>query len=284
MGPRWKRLLAGAAGALMGVAATSAASPAMPPLPPLSAQGLAEYREYLEAPDHRAFAVAPGGAWGWVSAQASAAAAREGALAVCQKHTPQRCLPYALDNRVVHDAAAWAGLWAPYATAGQARKASAGRDLGQRMVDLAFADDRGKRASVAALKGKVAVLHFWGSWCGPCRKEMPELERLRAALADRRDVAFVLLQAREPFAAARRWAEAQQIRLPLHDSGATGEDDDHFRLASGRRIPDREIASRFPTTYVLDKHGLVVFSHVGPVADWPAYEPLLRDAAERSGR
>lgn len=277
MGYVWMGLL-GAAALAAGVAA------ATPVLPPLVAEGQAEYREYLEAPDHRAFAVAPGGSWGWVSGRPSAAAAKEAAITACQDHASQPCVPYAVDERVVFDPQVWAGLWGPYVTAGQAKKAPVGRELGRRMLDLAFADDQGRRSSVAAFKGKVVVLHFWGSWCGPCRKEMPELERLRAALADRRDVAFILLQAREPFMTARRWAEAQNIRLPLHDSGSSGEDDARFRLASGKAIADREIASRFPTTYVLDKHGIVIFSHVGPVPDWPAYEPLLRDAAARSGR
>jgi hypothetical protein len=35
----------------------------------------------------------------------------------------------------------------------------------------------------------------------------------------------------------------------------------------------------FPTTYVLDRNGIVLFAHVGPVSDWAALEPLLQDAA-----
>ncbi len=105
---------------------------------------------------------------------------------------------------------------------------------------------------------------------------MPELQKLHAALAGRADVAFVLLQAREKFEVSRQWAARQGIALPLHDSGSTGEDDDGFRLAGGRTVRDREIAGRFPTTYVLDKRGLIVFAHVGPVHDWRQYEPFLR--------
>lgn len=254
----------------------------MPPLLPPA--GHSEYREYLEAPDHRAFVIAPGGAWGWVSGQASAQAAQAMALETCQAHTSQRCVPYGVDGRVVFDAKAWPALWGPYATAAKARKAAEGREPGQRMADLAFADPRGRRLSVGAFKGKVTVLHFWGSWCGPCRKEMPELQQLAGRLADRPDVAFVLLQAREPIAVSRRWAEAQRIALPLYDSGATGEDDDRFTLASGKRVADRDIAGRFPTTYVVDKRGIIVFAHVGPVHEWPRYEAFLRDAADRSGR
>lgn len=258
------------------------AAPAMPPH--LAPTGLNEYREYLEAPDHRAFAIAPGGAWGWASAEPSAKAADEKALAICQGQTEQRCVSYAVDSRTVFDAAGWPRLWRPYVSAAQANKATAGHERGQRMPDLAFKDAQGRPSKLSSHRGKVAVVHFWGAWCPPCRQEMPELQKLRKALADKSDIAFVVMQAREKFDVSRQWAERQGIDLPLVDSGSTGDDDTQFHLAGGGRIKDREIASRFPTTYVLDKHGLVVFSHIGPVPDWLQYEPFLRDVAELSGR
>lgn len=269
-------------GLLAGIVGPCVAAPAMPPQ--LSPADQAEYRAYLEAPDHRAFAIAPGGAWGWVSAEADVATAEQRALTSCQAQTRQRCVSYAVDARTVFDAKAWFRLWGPYATAQQARRASSGSEAGQRFVDLAFSDARGNRRSISSLKGKVAVVHFWGAWCPPCRREMPDLQRLHAALADRKDIVFVPMQTREKFAVSRAWADKQGITLPLYDSGSTGEDDAKFRLAATGTINDREIASRFPTTYVLDKNGLIVFSHVGPVADWLQYEPFLRDAADRSGK
>lgn len=271
------------AGPLAGVL-FSAAAVAGPPEPPLPPAGKADFRVYLEAPDHAAFAVAPGGAWGWVSGQASPAAARDGALAACQAHTPQRCVPYAEGGRVVFDGQAWTGLWGPYATAAEARRAPVGHLRGQRLADLAFADPAGKPRKLSDLKGKVVLVHFWGAWCPPCRQEMPDMQQLHEALAGRQDIAFVLLQAREKFPVSRQWAERQGIRMPLYDSGSTGDDDTWFRLAGGGRIADREIAGRFPTTYVLDKRGVIVFAHVGPVHDWRQYQAFLLDAAERSGR
>lgn len=264
-----------------GAATTGMAASALPPQLAPDDQG--EYRAYLEAPDHRAFAIAPGGAFGWVSGQPDAAGAEEKALAACQAQTSQHCVSFAIDAHTVFDTRAWPRLWGPYASALQAQHASVGTEPGQRFPNLAFADAKGRRLAISSLKGKVAVLHFWGAWCPPCRREMPELQRLQAALADRRDIAFVLLQAREKFGVARAWAAKQGIRLPLFDSGAAGDEDAQFRLASGAAVSDRDIASRFPTTYVLDKHGLVLFSHVGPVSDWHQYEAFLRDAAERSG-
>lgn len=270
------------AGLLMVSAGAAFSVPAMPPH--LNPTGQSEFREYIEAQNHKAFAIAPGGAWGWTTGEVSATAAEEKALAICQGQTSQRCVRYAVDDKTVFDAAAWPRLWGPYISAAKASRATSGRELGQRMADIAFTDTRGARRSVSGLKGKVVVLHFWGAWCPPCRQEMPDLQSVQAALEGRSDIAFVLLQAREKFDVSRQWAERQGLKLPLADSGSNGDDDVDFRLASGARIRDREIASRFPTTYVLDKRGVIVFSHVGPVHDWPQYESFLRDVAERSGR
>lgn len=261
------------------------AAPAGADAPPhLPERGRADYARFSAFTLHRAFVIAPGGAWTWRAEADSPEAALEGALADCARRTPQPCVPYAVDDEVVFDRDAWPRLWGPYASAAQAATAPIGTQRGARFYDLAFRDPRGRAGTLSALDGKVRVLHFWGSWCGPCRHEMPDLQRLHESLRDRDDVVFVLLQVRERFDTSRRWAKAQGIGLPLYDSGSAGEDDKTLPLAGGGRVTDRALARFFPTTYVLDKRGLVLFSHVGPVPRWDEYAPFLRDAAERSGR
>lgn len=266
----------------MVVAATAIAAPAMPPH--LGSPGQDEYRDFVEAPDHRAFAIAPGGAWGWGSGKPTVKEAEEEALSICQGQTAQRCVSYAVDNRIVFDAATWPTLWRPYSSAVQAKKTPVGRERGQRMYDLAFVSAQGKATHLSSLRGKVVVLHFWGAWCPPCRREMPDLQKLQQAMVQRLDVAFVMLQAREKFVVSKQWADKQKITLPLADSGSMGDEDATFRLADGGRIKDRELANRFPTTYVLDQNGLVLFSHVGPIHDWSQYEDFLRDVVAHPGR
>jgi thiol-disulfide isomerase/thioredoxin len=41
------------------------------------------------------------------------------------------------------------------------------------------------RLTLAELRGKPAVIHFWASWCGPCHKEAPEIERFARSLHGR---------------------------------------------------------------------------------------------------
>jgi len=76
----------------------------------------------------------------------------------------------------------------------------------------------------------------------------------------------------------------QHLKLPLFDSGIRAKGMDMLSLANGMKIRDRDIAPAFPATYILDKHGVVVFSNIGPVARWPQYLPLLRDVAAGSGK
>lgn len=251
--------------------------------PQLGADGRGDYERYLAGRDHRAFAIAPGGAWGWTADAASRGDAQDTALSACQDNTPMKCVLYAVDGKTVFDAKAWPRLWGPYLDAAAAQRAPVGRRPGERFPDLAFTAPDHVRSSIAALRGKVVVLHFWGSWCGPCRREMPDLQKLYGQMKGRGDLAFVLLQVREGFDVSRRWAESQALRLPFYDSGAAAGDP-ALRTADGARIGDRDIAMSFPTTYVLDKRGIVVFSHVGPVPDWSEYRDFLLDVAQRSGR
>ncbi|MNN52781.1 Thiol:disulfide interchange protein TlpA [compost metagenome] len=50
------------------------------------------------------------------------------------------------------------------------------------MAELQFVDAGGEMRSLADFRGKVLLLNLWATWCVPCRKEMPTLDRLQAQL------------------------------------------------------------------------------------------------------
>jgi thiol-disulfide isomerase/thioredoxin len=239
---------------------------------------------FLPSGMHRAFAVAPGGAWGWAAEKADADAAKDAALDACGKHSEIRCVPYALDDRVVFDDKAWAKLWGPYKTRSQAAVAEIGNKRGMRFPDLVFLSPKGRAMKLSDLRGKVVVVHLWGSWCNPCKRELPDLLKLVARLKGEGGIVFVLLPVRESASAAQRWLNAQNLMLPLYDAGVKDAEDEYLRLAGGGKIRDRQLAKVFPATWVLDKHGVVAFSHAGPLEGWLQYMPFLRDVAAESGK
>lgn len=265
-------------------AATAASLNDIEAIPHLDRTGKEAYRDFLAAERHRAFAIAPGGAWTWNGNGSSAESVAEDTLQTCEFDNGHACILYALDDKVVFDKKAWSGLWGPYPDRSAADRANTGLKRGERFYDLAFKDPQGKAMKLSDLRGKVVVLHFWGSWCPPCRREMPEMQQLHRQLGDSSEIKMVLLQVREDIGTARKWARQQRLQLPLFDSGVSKKANDSLPLANGKSIHDRYIAEVFPTTYILDKHGIVVFANVGAISRWSEYLPLLHDAAARSGK
>ncbi|MBF0248712.1 MAG: TlpA family protein disulfide reductase, partial [Alphaproteobacteria bacterium] len=127
---------------------------------------------------HRAYVVAPGGAWSWSSDQASADDALRTAREQCAEHTPLTCQPYAVDDAVVFDSAAWAAGLGPYASARDAAARPLGVMRGQRFPALKLTAPDGREMRLDQLRGKVVFLHFWAAWCPPCKLEFPDVMQL----------------------------------------------------------------------------------------------------------
>lgn len=248
-------------------------------IPHVGERGEEDYKAYRYAAPHKAFAIASGGTWAWVEEQPSAEAARAEALQRCARSTPQRCQLFASGDQVVFDREQWIGSWGPYASAVEAASRSEGLGVGQRFPNLHFRSAAGDARTLADSAGKVRLVHFWGSWCPPCLRELPQLQRFHADLvaAAGSEFELVMLPVRETFAESRQWLDKNGLgTLPLHDADTRAAEQWRFRTAEGDRLEDREVARFFPTTYVLDRHGVIVFKHVGPIERWQEYQPFFQ--------
>src|ERR1700744_5945348 len=66
----------------------------------------------------------------------------------------------------------------------------------KRAPNLELTDQAGKTQKIAGLRGSIAVVNFWATWCGPCREELPMLTRLSGEYGERK-VRFVAVSADE---------------------------------------------------------------------------------------
>lgn len=128
-------------------------------------------------------------------------------------------------------------------------------------VGLIDGDDAPR--SLAEYRGKWVVLNFWATWCAPCRKEMPSLDRLQAAMPE---IAVVpVATGRNPLPAIHKFfAEAGVVNLPVLRDPTS---------ALGRQMA----VMALPVTLVLNPEGREVARLIGD-AEWdtPEAQAILR--------
>ncbi len=135
--------------------------------------------------------------------------------------------------------------------------------------DLQFADAAGQGHSLAEFRGRPVVLNIWATWCVPCRKEMPALDRLQTTLAGSDALVLALsIDSKGPSVVKSFYQETGISSLGIYVD-ATG--------SASRRVG----AVGIPTTLFVDRNGQEVGRKAG-AADWDSPEilKLIRERLE----
>jgi thiol-disulfide isomerase/thioredoxin len=115
--------------------------------------------------------------------------------------------------------------------------------------ELKAKDVNGKELSLDAYKGKVVLLNFWATWCGPCRAEIPSLIRIQEAYKDRLQIIGMDVDDDDQ-EQLREFVKAQGINYPVATTALP------LRLAYGG-------IGALPTMFIINQDSKVVQKHVG---------------------
>jgi thiol-disulfide isomerase/thioredoxin len=130
---------------------------------------------------------------------------------------------------------------------------------------LVLKDIDGQLHDLASLKGKVVLVNFWATWCPPCRREMPSMDRIARKLAG---TSFAVLAVDIGEDADTIQAFFSQLDTPPAFP---------ILLDPQARTMQTWKISGLPTTYLIDQQGRIVYTAVGGREfDHPAIEQLVR--------
>ena len=138
---------------------------------------------------------------------------------------------------------------------------------GQAQPATAFNDPDGKPTSLKAFAGKPTLVNLWASWCAPCIKELPTLDRLAQAKDGKLNVVAISQDMDVPHTSVVAF-------LKTHKIASLGSYQDPKMALSGALN-----AEVLPTSILYDSNGHEVWRYVGD-QDWtsPAAAKLLAEA------
>ena len=117
---------------------------------------------------------------------------------------------------------------------------------GDKPASLSLKDAQGNKVKLGDLRGKIVVVNFWATWCGPCNAEMPMVVKTAASYADK-NVVFIGANADLDETAKRvpAYVQSHQIAYPIW-MGASDSDLSHLQLGIA-----------LPATIFVDTDGVI---------------------------
>ena len=131
---------------------------------------------------------------------------------------------------------------------------AASPDAGSSIPEFCLNDLTGRRVCSSQFRGKVLLIDFWASWCGPCKTEMPAYEKFQEAYGQKGLVVIGIGLSMDNPANLKKFARALGV---------------HYTLLMGTKaMQDKFGLLGIPTTILVDRKGIVRDRIVG--FDYPA--------------
>lgn len=116
------------------------------------------------------------------------------------------------------------------------------------LPSFTMVDAAGNKVNLQDFKGKKVFFNIWATWCGPCRVEIPSIEKLYKK-ADKEKVVFVLLSVDRDFQTAISFADKKGMKAPLY--------------YPAENLPVMLYTSGIPATFIFDENGNVIKQNIG---------------------
>ncbi|OUR76172.1 hypothetical protein A9Q83_15285 [Alphaproteobacteria bacterium 46_93_T64] len=127
------------------------------------------------------------------------------------------------------------------------------------LPDFSFKDSEGKSHNISDFQGKVVLINFWATWCAPCRKEMPSIDRLQGEMASDDFTVLAIGQDLQGIEKVSKFLKALKIK--------------HLAAYNDKTVKSGRAAGVFglPATLLIDRKGNELARLVGP-AEWDSEE------------
>ncbi len=109
------------------------------------------------------------------------------------------------------------------------------------------------------LRGKVVVINFWGTWCGPCKSELPDFDQVADEMSE--DVTVLAIHSSEGRNDAPEYINSNfsDSRIIFaYDKSIGGAEDLYYNLLGGNMY--------YPRTVIVDRYGVITFIQDGVVS------------------
>lgn len=151
-----------------------------------------------------------------------------------------------------------------------------------RLQDVCMLDPAGRLASTADMRGKVLFLHWWGSWCPPCKRELPELAEMEGALKSNDSIRFVFLNGLEHNDRSLAFLKSANLSVSQYNSlNMSRQERNMFRI-DGTEVSLNDLGIRlYPQTWIVSRGGLIVKFFAGENRNWGWWKSFVEDEAKK---